>query len=137
LYGGWGGTFGLCCGFGGFCGVWDVVVEAAKEGSLEVAIAEVAGEDDEWESGECDEGDAGVEWGEETGGELENEGVGEVDGVGPVAEGFEEGEMTDDAGAFEFERAEEEEGCEGSVEDGSEPGAGDDGFRGRGGDDGG
>ena len=69
-----------------------------------------------------------VEGREEAREEFEDEGVGEVDGVGPVAEGFEEGEMADDAGAFELKCSEKEEGGEGAVEDGAEPGAGDDGF---------
>ena len=38
--------------------------------------------------------------------------MGEVDGVGPVADGFEDGEEADEVGALEFDGAEEEESGE-------------------------
>jgi len=67
-----------------------------------------------------------VEGGDDAGDEFEDEDVGEIDGVGPVTDGFEDGEEADEAGALEFDGAEEEEGGESAVEEGAQPGVGDD-----------
>src|SRR5579862_5856603 len=48
--------------------------------------------------------------------------MGEIDGVRPVADGGEEGEIADEAGTLEFHGAEEEESGEGAVEERAPPG---------------
>ena len=47
--------------------------------------------------------------------------MGEIDRVGPVADGGEEGRIPNELGTFEFEGSEEEEGGEGAVEQGALP----------------
>ena len=54
--------------------------------------------------------------GDEARDKAKNEDVGEIDGVGPVANGGEEGQIANELGALEFEGSEEEEGGEGAVE---------------------
>ena len=55
------------------------------------------------------------------GDETQDEDVGEVDGVGPVSDGFKGREIADDLGAFEFQGSGEEENGEGSVKGGALP----------------
>jgi hypothetical protein len=95
-----------------------------EEGEFEVDVAEITGEEDCGESNEG--GDEERDWvGKETldevGDETQDEDVGEVDGVGPVSDGFKGGEIADDLGAFEFQGSGEEENGEGSVKGGALP----------------
>ncbi len=107
-------------------------VEAVDERVFEPDVAEVAEDDDCGKADERDEEHGGLvrqKMNDETGDEFKHEDVSEVDGVGPVADGGEEGEIVDDAGAFELDGAEEEESGEGAVEEGAAPGPVGDPFR--------
>jgi hypothetical protein len=108
---------------------WGSFVEQGEKRALDVGVTEIADEQDSGDTNEEDErhgGRVGQRWSDEAGDQVENEDVREIDGVGPVADGGEEGEITNEAGAFEFHGSEEEERGEGAVEEGAAPGAVDD-----------
>ena len=123
-------TFGLCgLSCGGLWG-WGRFVEKGEKRALNVGIAQVADEqygDDTDEEDERHRGRVGQRWSDKAGDQVENEDVREIDGVGPVADGGEEREVADEAGALELKGPEEDERGEGAVEDWAAPGVIDDG----------
>jgi hypothetical protein len=90
-------------------------VKGEFEGIFEPGVAEVTDEEDNREAEKVDDEDGtvaetGQKVGDEPADKFKDEEVRKIDGIGPIADGFEEGVEADEAGAFEFDGCVEKKG---------------------------